>query len=50
MPMETVEDFAHAYLLARRLLLETCPSTVEGYSSQMRAEGTFYDEAEEMLA
>jgi hypothetical protein len=29
MSMETVEDFAHAYRLARGLLLETCPSVVE---------------------
>jgi hypothetical protein len=41
MPMETVEDFAHAYRLAGGQLLETCPSMVED---------TFYDEAEEMLA
>jgi hypothetical protein len=50
MPVQAAEDLALAYRLTRGLLLERCPSMVGADSSQMRMEGTFYGEAEEMLA
>jgi hypothetical protein len=50
MALQAAKDFALAYRLTRGLLLETCPSPVGADSSQMRMEGTFYGEAEEILA
>jgi hypothetical protein len=43
---------AGAFALAYRLLgfATTCPSMVKADSSQMRTEGSFYHESEEMLA